>query len=300
MSLDLNNLADNSGKVQIFTASGMWYKPRGISMVYIHIVGGGSGGAGGLSGAAGTARNGGGGGASGNTSRLVVPAALLSESLIVRVGAGGNGGTAGGGAGQAGGETSVESVRGNGSINTSRILIASGGAAMAGGTNTAGAAGQSANSVFNTIPAALGVTTFTGNQSGAAGGLNTGAVGTDINFQVTPTPNTGQYTVLNSGGAGGASTNTSNTNFAGGSVIGNSLVPTINGGPAGGGDGDGGFYSFQPLVTTGGAGGGSNGTGAGGKGGDAGLGSGGGGGGAGVTGGDGGRGGNGYCVIVCW
>ena len=44
MSLDLNNLADNSGKVQIFTTSGMWHKPRGISMVYIHIVGGGRGG----------------------------------------------------------------------------------------------------------------------------------------------------------------------------------------------------------------------------------------------------------------
>ena len=300
MSLDLNNLADNSGKVQIFTTSGMWHKPRGISMVYIHIVGGGSGGAGGLSGALGSARNGGGGGASGNISRLVVPAALLSESLIVRVGAGGNGGTAGGGAGQAGGETSVESVRGNGSSNTSRILIASGGAAVTGGADRGGAAAQSANSVFNTIPAALGVTLFIGNQGGAAGGLNTGAVGTNVTFQLTPTPNSGQYTVLNSGGAGGASTNTSNTNFDGGSVIGNSLVPTVNGGTSGGGNGEGGFYSYQPLITTGGAGGGSNGTGTGGKGGDAGPGSGGGGGGAGVTGGAGGRGGDGYCIIVCW
>jgi len=300
MSLDLNNLADNSSKVQIFTTSGMWHKPRGISMVYIHLVGGGSGGAGGLSGAAGTARNGGGGGASGNISRLVIPAALLSESLIVRIGAGGNGGTAGGGAGQAGGETSVELVRGNGSSNTSKALIASGGGTMTGGVDRAGAAGQSANSVFNTTPAALGVTLFIGNQGGSNGGLNTGAVGTDVTFQVTPSPGSGQYTVLNSGGAGGGSTNTSNTNFSGGSVIGNTIVPTINGGTSGGGDGEAGFYSYQPLITTGGAGGGSNGTGTGGRGGNAGPGSGGGGGGAGVTGGAGGRGGDGYAVIVCW
>ena len=61
--MDLYNLPDKSQNVQIFTTSGMWHKPRGISMVYIHLVGGGSGGAAGLSGAAGSARNGGGGGA---------------------------------------------------------------------------------------------------------------------------------------------------------------------------------------------------------------------------------------------
>lgn len=299
MSLDLNNLADNSGKVQIFTTSGMWHKPRGISMVYIHIVGGGSGGAGGLSGALGTARNGGGGGASGNTSRLVIPAVFLSDSLSITVGRGGDGGTAGGGAGQAGGASVIDSTRG-GQIAASRLLLASGGATMTGGSDRTGAVGQSANSVFNTTPAALGVTIFIGNQGGASGGINTGAVGTDLTFQVTPTPGTGQYTVLNSGGAGGASTNTSNTNFSGGSVIGNTIVPTINGGTGGGGNGEAGFYSYQPLITTGGAGGGSNGTGTGGRGGNAGPGSGGGGGGAGVTGGAGGRGGDGYCVIVCW
>lgn len=268
-------------------------------MVYIHLVGGGSGGAGGLSGAAGSARNGGGGGGSGNTSRLVIPAIFLSDSLTVTIGRGGNGGTAGGGAGQVGGDTSIDSSRG-GQIAASRLLLASGGAAVAGGTDRAGATGQGANSNTNTVSSAMGVTLFIGNQGGAAGGLNTGAVGTNITFQVTPTPGSGQYTVLNSGGAGGASTNTSNTNFAGGSVIGNSLVPTINGGTSGGGDGESGFYSYQPLITTGGAGGGSNGTGTGGNGGDGGPGSGGGGGGAGVTGGAGGRGGDGYAVIVCW
>jgi hypothetical protein len=298
--MDLYNLPDKSQNVQIFTTSGMWHKPRGISMVYIHLVGGGSGGAAGLSGSAGSARNGGGGGASGNTSRLVVPAALISDSLGVTVGAGGNGGTGSGGAGQAGGVTYINSTRGSTSTGVQTLLLATGGPAMAGGTDRTGASGQGANSITNTPPACLGVTLFLGNQGGSAGGINTGAVGTDVTFQVTPTPGSGAYTVLNSGGAGGASTNTSNQNFAGGFVIGNSLVPTINGGTAGGGEGEGGFYSFQPLISTGGAGGGSNGTGTGGKGGNGGPGSGGGGGGAGVTGGNGGRGGDGYAVIICW
>jgi hypothetical protein len=298
--MDLYNLPDKSQNVQIFTASGMWHKPRGISMVYIHLVGGGSGGAAGLSGLAGSARNGGGGGASGNTSRLVVPAALIGDSLGVTVGAGGNGGTGSGGAGQAGGATFVNTTRGSSSTGVQTLLLATGGPAMAGGTNTAGASSQGPNSITNTPPACLGITLFLGNQGGSAGGLNTGAVGTDVTFQTVPVPGSGQLTVLNSGGGGGASTNTSNTNFAGGSVIGNSLVPTITGGTAGGGEGEGGFYSFQPLITTGGAGGGSNGTGTGGRGGNGGPGSGGGGGGAGVTAGEGGRGGNGYAVIVCW
>ena len=54
--MDLYNLPDKSQKVQIFTTSGMWHKPRGISMVYIHIVGGGGGGNGGGTGALGTVR----------------------------------------------------------------------------------------------------------------------------------------------------------------------------------------------------------------------------------------------------
>jgi hypothetical protein len=298
--MDLYNLPDSSQKVQFFYTSGVWYKPRGISMVYIHIVGGGSGGAAGLSGLAGSARNGGGGGASGNTSRIIIPAALISDSLGVTVGAGGNGGTGSGGAGQAGGATFVNTTRGSALTGVQTLLLASGGATMSGGSDRSGAAGQSGNSIVNTPPACLGVTLFVGNQGGSAGGLNTGAVGTDLTFQLTPSPGTGGYTVLNSGGGGGASTNTSNTNFSGGSVIGNTLVPTIFGGTSGGGEGGGGFSSYQPLISTGGAGGGSNGTGTGGRGGDGGPGSGGGGGGAGVTGGNGGRGGNGYAVIICW
>ena len=84
--MDLYNLPDKSQKVQIFTTSGMWHKPRGISMVYIHIVGGGGGGNGGGTGALGTVRAGGGGGAGGNTSKLCLPAVLISDSLVIEIG----------------------------------------------------------------------------------------------------------------------------------------------------------------------------------------------------------------------
>ena len=156
--MDLNNLANNDYRNQFFYASGVWQKPRGIFMVYIHAFGGGGGGGGGAAGSSGTNRNGGGGGACGNTSRLLIPAAVISDNLLITIGAGGAGGSSGV-SGTVGGDTIITAARGT-ATNVGRILIASGG--NAGNTNGTGGGGVGANSIFNTIPSALGVTGFVG------------------------------------------------------------------------------------------------------------------------------------------
>jgi hypothetical protein len=286
--MDLYNLTNNDYRTQFFYRSGVWQKPKGISMVYIHAIGAGGGGAGGASGASGTNRNGGGGGACGNTSRLLIPAAVISDNLTITVGLGGTGGSSGTN-GIVGADTIITSARGT-ATNVARILYASGGNA---GNGVSGGLGSSANSIFNTIPSALGVTGFVGNQAGGNGGTSTGAVGVTITY--SPSGN-----ILLSSGAGGASVGTNDTAFSGGSITSTAVTPQVNGGAAGGGDGEGGFLISQPFSTSGGGGGGSNGTGVGGKGGDGAIGSGGGGGGAGTTGGAGGKGGDGLVLIVCW
>ena len=287
--MDLYNLPDKSQKVQIFTASGMWHKPRGISMVYIHIVGGGGGGNGGGTGALGTVRAGGGGGGGANTSRLCLPAVLISDSLIIEIGLGGNGGAGGGGLGIAGGATTIYSARGT-SASSTKFLVSTGAVASA----SAPVAGtpSSVNTVFQAPLAVLGVSNFLTSSAGGAGG--NGAVGSNCNWATVGA------NVSTSGGAGGGGASAANASFSGGGVVGTSVVTSTIGGAAGGFDGNGGIFSWSPLYHIGGSGAGGNGTGTGGRGGDGAPGCGGGGGGAGVTGGEGGRGGDGYCVIVCW
>jgi hypothetical protein len=288
--MDLYNLPDKSQKVQIFTTSGMWHKPRGISMVYIHIVGGGGGGNGGGTGALGTVRAGGGGGGGANTSRLCLPAVLISDSLIIEIGLGGNGGAGGGSLGDAGGATTIYSARGT-SASSTKFLVSTGAVASA-SAPTAGTP-SSVNTVFQAPLAVLGVSNFLTSLAGGSGG--SAAVGSNCNWATLA-----GSAISTSGGGGGGGASAANASFSGGTVVGTSVVSSTIGGAAGGFDGNGGIFSWSPLYHIGGSGGGGNGTGTGGKGGDGASGCGGGGGGAGVTGGAGGRGGDGYCVIVCW
>jgi hypothetical protein len=80
--------------VQLFTASGVWTKPAGATIVEIYLVGAGAGGGSGRRGATLTARYGGGGGASGTLNAVKLQAAALGATENVWIGAGGTGGAA--------------------------------------------------------------------------------------------------------------------------------------------------------------------------------------------------------------
>ena len=88
----LYDLPKKSDNLQIFTQSGFWYKPQGITMVHIFAVGGGAGGGGGQVYTAGVGGGGGSGGGSAASGKIIFPAKLLPDILYVNVGVGGLGG----------------------------------------------------------------------------------------------------------------------------------------------------------------------------------------------------------------
>lgn len=272
-----------------------WTRPRGCSMVHIFCVGGGSGGGGAHTAASGVARGGGGGGGGGAIVNLMGPLILLPDRLYVNCGLGGAGGIAT----AAGADATRSFVSINKGSTTAADLVAQSGAAAATGgalgDNTTGGAAGAAETIATSGSAILAggfLWSARVGTIGATGGAQTGGAGT-------------AHTVLSvnqtSGGAGGGGVGTNDTDAAGGAITGAGLVPSIAGGLAAGGVGQGGWNQLNPFLTTGGSGGGTNGaSGTGGKGGHGGYGSGGGGGGGGTTGGAGGRGGPGIVIITCW
>jgi hypothetical protein len=142
--------------------------------------------------------------------------------------------------------------------------------------------------------AGLGIWNSTVGQVGTAGGVQTGAGGTNIAF-----PTIGLLTMGGTGGGG-----TTFGDFVGGGItaIANSLLSDIRptNAAAGSNDGSGGFNVMKPFFSFPGMGGGASNAGVGGRGGNGFYGSGGGGGGAGTTGGRGGDGGNGLVIIVSY
>jgi len=101
----------STAKSDVFTSSGTWSKPSGITFVQVQLWGAG-GGAG--SGAIGTSSNAGGGGGGGGSSIYTFPASTVPSSVTVTIGAGGSGGAAqtsgSGAAGSAGGNTTFGSL----------------------------------------------------------------------------------------------------------------------------------------------------------------------------------------------
>jgi len=257
--------------------------PVGAVALLILCVGGGGGGGNGFTRAAGSAGGGGGGGGSGGISRLWIPTAVIPSTLYVQGGPGGAANTVGGRSGV--------SVDGGAYHVSKTLLIANGGGAGGNGAvGAAGAAGSAGGIATSGAYGALGVFIGIAGQAGGAGGAHTGANGSGATW--------GGSNIFTSGGGGGGGIATT-TDFNGGNIIGQGLVPSMSGGTvANGYDGTNGFESWMPPSFTGGAGGATRNDGAAGNGGIAARGCGGGGGGAGQTGGAGGRGGDGFVMIT--
>lgn len=289
--LDLTGFLDGARDVSIFNTTGggnawqTWVKPRGTKTVFIFCLGSGGGGGAGFSGASLTARGGGGGGGSSGQCMGQFQSHMLPDILYIQVGVGGVGGSAG----------ALSYVSVLPLIAAANILAVStttnpgtgaNGSATAGGAGGSGGGGPTPN---NASFALLGNVVFQISQNARAGGAHTGAVG-------------GSHTFLQSqvvmGGMGGAGVGTTDNEFAGGAVLVAGIMRGIDGGTAGGGAGNAGYFIRKPFCMAPGSGGGSSGTGTGGRGGDGSYGCGGGGGGGGVTGGLGGRGGDGLVIIV--
>jgi hypothetical protein len=230
---------------------------------------------------------------------------FITDSLVISLGIGGNGGVSSAGAGIRGGNTYVDMVtKGNGGLATvpggvgyTSLIVSSGGTA---GNGLSPGVGGLASVIGDALYSSMGIWTTIAGFNGAAG---TQTTGTQSFFGILGNP------IM--GGAGGGGMGTSSTTSSTGGQITGSLtaqIPTITGGVGNTSltDGREGSFSITPFYSLGGSGGGGGGTTpvSGGNGGDGAPGCGGGGGGAGTTptgvGGTGGRGGDGLVIIQCW
>jgi hypothetical protein len=183
--------------IDVFTASGTWNRPVGITQVLVKVIGGGGGGGGAEASAGGggtRVASAGGGAAAGYSEELIDVSG--TPSVSVTVGAGGTGGTATGGAdGGIGGTSSFgafcSATGGSGGIGT--------GAGAADGTSTAGGAtagtgiggdvnftGSTGTSGRSTVGSNAGG----GNGAGAPSGMG-GGRGGFVNSVTTTAPSAG-------------------------------------------------------------------------------------------------------------
>lgn len=305
--LDLQHLVSSSrADVQVFIGTrgstvSPWQKPRGVSMIYMLVLGSGGNGGNGAVGAASTAAGGGGGG-SGAQATLLVPAIFLPDVLQVWTGFPGFSST-----------VSLRDPLINGGIGAGEyILLAAAGGA---GGNASGATGGTSGTaggvpaIGNNPLAGLGRYTFLAGQAGVGGGTTSFA--SDL---IRPTTGLVVTGGTGGGGLGAAGTGTN----GGGNILAAGVFPSIRGGGSGllantnsrGENGSSGHQSLPGLLHfSGGAGGASQATNitpaaaGGGFGGNGAPGCGGGGGGGGFTGSTqalGGSGGPGLVIIIAW
>lgn len=293
-------------QVDTYTANDTWTKPTGAKAVLVKMIGGGGGGASGT--ANGSYRAGGGGGGAYIEKMFVASALSSTESVVVGAGGTGGAGTSGtGNSGTAGGNSSfgtylyayggaggVDAGGAGGGIGsagsgttpgfpgtTGEIGVAGGGAgsgasgANPGKASSEGGAGGGGGGVANSNGGAGGDSLYGGAGGGGGGGstANNGGAGGGKGISAGSGV---------AGGTGGASTATSGTAGADGSLLLNKA--------GGGGGGGGGVTNNVVNPATGGAGGACGG--GGGGGGNAGA--------SGGTSGAGGNGGRGEVVVITY
>lgn len=161
---------------QLFTSSGSWTCPAGVTSVWLTGCGGGGGAAGSFS----TSPGGGGGGAAAviKTQKTVVP----GTAYTVTIGAGGTGGTGSAANGTAGGTTSFGALLslaggggGNGNGGAGGAAGGAGGGAGAGGSSSAANAGGGGGSIFGAgAPPSSSQNPTGGNASGYGAGGSSG------------------------------------------------------------------------------------------------------------------------------
>lgn len=286
-----------------YTQFHTWRKPRGTHMHLFLGASAGGGGGGGHSAAAGSARGGGGGGQSGCMFSMLLPTFMVPDVLYFAPNRPGLGGApASAGAATTGLYFITHSVH-SAAVATNQFLhlVNSNGTNPGAGTGAAAGGGGGAPTVAANTNWPLGIigqTVTIAGQAGAAGGVQTGAVGGPIAFPVTG------LRVM--GAPGGAGVGTDNVDRAGGIItaITGSLLSDMRpqGAAAGSNNGSSGYLLRKPygFWSYPGLGGSSSGTGVGGNGGNGGPGSGGGGGGGGTTGGRGGNGGPAFLMVYSW
>lgn len=255
---------------KLFTSSGSWTCPAGITAVFAIGAGAGGGGCGGGSGGGSGAGSGGAGGGGALQQIFYVPV-VPGTTYTITIGAGGAGGTAGS-SGFSGAATTFGSLAqfmgasagGSPGVSNTAGVVAPGGANFCLSTTTSnltsGNVYQSSSlctSLQNgqpTVSVAAGATIVTVNGNGGMPG-NGGDAGAQVSGVTSP--NAGKNGYFNTSGngtyAGGlaGSNGTSSTSLGGGSGGGGGAGPQGSGG--GGGGGGGGNSGSGPA--TGGAGG---------------------------------------------
>ena len=212
--------------VQVFTSSGTFTVPTGVTKALVTVFGGGGGG--GYNGVSGSGSNFGGLGGSGTA---YVSGLTPGGSITVTVGAGGTGRSSAGTGATAGGTSSFAA-----------LVTATGGAAGANGSTSSGANGTF-STTGNKLTSGASVTAFSG-----------GAVGTSATFAAGTGAGGGGGGGMSGGGGGGAGDNAGP--WAGGTAAGSGASGsngTTSGGAGGGTSGGAGGG------TSGGGGGGTGG-----------------------------------------
>lgn len=238
-----------------------WIKPPNCSLIFILCIGGGAGGGGGKVHTS-VGAGGGGGGGSGGYASLLIPAALLPDTLYYQLGCSGIGGAVGVAGGN--GTPSIVTIQPNTTnalytVAISETTSATGGATASTtwGSGAAGGSGATIATKSQSIYSSLGIWQAMAGGNGGSGGYQEGSGTVLITGQPPPAYSGGgagggaeQHQFLIARASKGGDVVTAGPQF----VLGGPAVTTSQPRP----DGDFGFSILGPWRQYGGAGGGGN------------------------------------------